>query len=332
MRLSAHRRPAFTLLEVMVMISIIAILATLSTAAVMRVQSSQREGNTSKDLQKIQMGLDQQHKAALDLIRKEQPHDIIKLFTSKSDCSPDPSRAMALHTMLRLRQEFPQNFAEAQFQFPNAQIPNPCNPTQTINLGSLNAMYGPKLVYTNAIGSANTTDQALQAAVLLPIVMAQNRGGAQFDIMGVGTAGQVDAGGGLMKSVLMDAWGYPICLRRWATDQETLARNELNQEPNVSKQAIISGFKNPIDPEGRLTAGKWNNGITNPYNTRQVAMTWFTKPLPAVAAPFDDPTLAAGANGNLNRGPFVLSAGKDKTYVTEDDIYSFRIQNLGKGN
>jgi len=319
MRLSAHRRPAFTLLEVMVMISIIAILATLSTAAVMRVQSSQREGNTSKDLLKVQMALDQQWRNAGDAIKKEQPHAIIKAITANGDCSANESRARALHLKLRLRQEFPQTFAEATFSF-SGQWQDPCT-KQVYNLSALNAMYGPKLIYTNAISGANTNNNyPLEGSVLLYLTLSQSRGGAQSNIAETGTAQPADVGNGKMMNVLVDAWGNPLCLRRWVTDAETAAGNELNQEPNVTKKEMASGYKDRDDPEGLLSAAKWgNNGLPG---CRAGAAAWFTGPLPTVSDPF----------AGLNRGPFALSAGKDKTYVTEDDIYSFRIQNLGKGN
>jgi prepilin-type N-terminal cleavage/methylation domain-containing protein len=301
MRLPANRRPAFTLIELIVVLGIIALLATISVAGVMRVQKAQREINSDRTLRAVQIGLDQQHKAAVNRAGSENPHDLIIQLTSNGippANTPDLTRAKALHMMLRLRQEFPQNYAEARFVFQGQFAP-------------LNAMYGPKPVYLAAIGAGNGTPTD-EAAALLIVALSQSRDGVAFNVRESGPVQTIDVGGKQMP-VLVDAWGTPICLRRWATDAEPAAVAELNQSPFVTQAMINSGNRNYADQDGKLRqlwAGK------------PIAMSWFITPLPQVADPFD---------GN-NRGPFLLSAGQDKTYVTPDDLFSFRLQQAGKGN
>ena len=112
MTLHPKPRGAFTLLELLVVIGIIVLLATLSTAAVMRVRDSQRENNTETQLRKIQMGLDQRSKATLDRIKAEPVPQAIIDLTRSANGMTDMARARALHLKLRLRSEFPQTFAE----------------------------------------------------------------------------------------------------------------------------------------------------------------------------------------------------------------------------
>jgi prepilin-type N-terminal cleavage/methylation domain-containing protein len=302
MRLPANRRPAFTLIELIVVLGIIALLATISVAGVMRVQKAQREINSDRTLRAVQIGLDQQWKAAVNRAGSENPHDFIIQLTSNGGV-PDQTRAKALHMMLRLRQEFPQNYAEANYNaFPG--VPPAVRP-------SFLAMYGPKLVYQAAIGPGNGTPTD-EAAALLIVTLSQSRDGVAFNVREAGPVQTIDVGGKQMP-VLVDAWGSPICLRRWATDAEPAAVAELNQAPFVTQAMINSGNRNYADQDGKLRQA---------WAGKPVAMSWFVTPLPQVADPFD---------GN-NRGPFVLSAGQDKTYVTPDDLFSFRLQQAGKGN
>jgi len=297
MRLRVNHRPAFTLIELIVVLGIIALLATLSVAGVMRVQKAQREISSDRTLRAVQIGLDQQWKAAVNRAGSENPHDLIVQLTSNGGV-PDNTRAKALHMMLRLRQEFPQNYAEARFVFQGQFAP-------------LNAMYGPKLVYLAAIGNGNGTPTD-EAAALLIVTLSHSRDGVSFNVRESGPVQTIDVGGKQVP-VLVDAWGTPICLRRWATDVEPAAVLELNQSPFVTQAMINSGNRNYADQDGKLRQA-WAN--------KAIAQSWFVTPLPQVADPFD---------GN-NRGPFLLSAGQDKLYVTPDDLFSFRLQQAGKGN
>jgi len=323
------------MIELIVVIGIIALLSTLSAAAVMRVQQAQRESNTDKYLRAAAIGLDQQTKAARDRIAAERPDDIIILMTSNANCGNDMARAKALHMMLRLRQEFPQTYAEVRYTF-SGQFQSPCG---TVNLANLNAKYGPKDLYLRAIASAPGGGSPYEeAAALLPIVLGTSRGGAAFNILEAGPTGSITVGGKEMK-VLVDAWGTPISFRRCAVDAEMAANNnmianELNSEPFVSKTATMTGYRDPVDPEGKLTANVWTGANALP-GARAIAASWFTVPLNnEIANPFD----------GFNRGPYLRSAGRDSAgkYTpgqltvfdapTPDDLLSFRIAGIGKGN
>lgn len=305
MKTRAQSRPAFTLLEMIVVISILGLLAALSLSAVFRIQETQRETNTNTGLRKIQIGLDQQYKAARDTISKEAVPDVIKTLTSSIDTNgnivPDPIRAKALHMKLRMRQEFPQTYAEARTFVPGTSV------------------YNPKPIYLNAIGGGNSTPDQ-EAAALLVIVLSQNRGGITFNVEEIGRSETRDIGGKTVR-VLMDEYGTPICLRRWATDGEMnmLPADELNQAPFVSPTQMSSGNKDLDDPEGRF-----RNGAPRPWNPpyKNQAKQYFTSVLTTVQDPFD----------GRNRGPYVVSAARDKLFVTDDDLFSFRIQGSGKGN
>ena len=86
MRRGTRPRPAFTLLELIVVMSIIALLAALSISAVFRMQESSRESNTNTHLNKIQMEFDKQWSAKVSLIKAEDvPAAIIELTKDRPE-------------------------------------------------------------------------------------------------------------------------------------------------------------------------------------------------------------------------------------------------------
>jgi len=110
MTTSLHRRAGFTLIELIVVIGIIILLMGLTIGVVFRVRESQLEKNSNESLRKLQIGFDEQWKAAGDQIRGERAIPQLILDGTRTQAgSFDPTRAHALHMKLRLRQEFPQS-------------------------------------------------------------------------------------------------------------------------------------------------------------------------------------------------------------------------------
>src|SRR6478672_4034503 len=92
-----HRRGAFTLLELIVVIGIIVLLLSLTAAAVFRLRASQMEKNTNTHLLKIHSALQQQYSAAIDRIKKETPPAGVIAMTKNPDGTTDMARAKAFH-------------------------------------------------------------------------------------------------------------------------------------------------------------------------------------------------------------------------------------------
>jgi type II secretory pathway pseudopilin PulG len=323
-----HRRGAFTLLELIVVIGIIIILMSLTAGAIFRLRASQMEKNTNTHLVKIHSALVQQYSAAVDRIKKEDPPQVIKELTKNQDGTYDLARAKALHLKLRLRQEFPQNVAEV---FP--AIP----PSVTFN--GMTYVYGPKPAYAAALKSPfqsapNTFLEPFpeaSASAILMLILNQGQGGSAGTAESIAPTTvvnfpQQNNQPPVSLRVFVDEWGTPISFRRAADDDMTDVLAELNQPPYVSAAQVQSGHMDPQDPDGRLMIQTWpgraqlmpflsaNNPGTRPY----------------IQNPFD----------GRNRGPFVFSAGGDKLFYNAngsmqtdlDNLYSYRLAQSGKGN
>jgi prepilin-type N-terminal cleavage/methylation domain-containing protein len=323
-------RAAFTLIELLVVMGIIALLATLSVAAVLRVREGQRESNTSTQLRKIQMGLDQRWKATVERIKTEDVPSEIRELTKNANGSYDNDRARALHMKLRLRAEFPQTFAEADPTKFAAAYPI-LTPVFQSN-PKLLTLYGPKPLFAAPIAGLNDTADN-ESAVLLMLILAQTGGGITFDVDGAGGVQTVPIGGnaGKMMKVYVDYYGQPVAFRRWADNQDS------PQMLNAPPQGVVAELSSPPfasganpdaqDPGGRLKlpANQWFQ------NNRTLAVSMFIS-----AVPQQLPRPAFDQNFNpldgANRGPFVFSAGKDGDYYsTDNNMFSFRLQATGKG-
>jgi prepilin-type N-terminal cleavage/methylation domain-containing protein len=324
-------RAAFTLIEMIVVIGIIALLMTLTAAAVMRMRESSRESNTNVHLNKIHMELQKQWNAQVALIKNEPiPQAIIEL-TKDQYGTEDRARARALHTKLRLRQEFPQNFSEL--------VPSP-----PLTINGQTYIYPVKAAFKTALKSplaAETTPEA-QSAALLYLILSQGSGGSTTDVDSIARTKLMDYpqqnnAPAIQLKVFADEWSNHIGFRRWADDDMTDVvgtrdvPGELNLPPFVAAPAPpLPGISknDPQDPEGRLQLAAqppWNP------NLRQQALTLLATP--KLQNPFD----------GLNRGPFVFSAGKNGLFrinndpaqpfeTNLDNLYSYRIAGSGKGN
>src|SRR5262245_51009259 len=102
------RRGAFTLVELIVVVSIIGILAALVGAGVYSAVESQRQSNTEMTMRTVMKVLNKQTQFVVDKADKENiPGNVLSMAGS------DPRRARLIWKKLRLKQEFPISFAEA---------------------------------------------------------------------------------------------------------------------------------------------------------------------------------------------------------------------------
>jgi prepilin-type N-terminal cleavage/methylation domain-containing protein len=317
-----NRRGGFTLLELLVVLSIMGLLAAITISAVGRYKQSSIEKNTNTQLLKVQVALEQQYKGAIETIRKESvPQPIIDL-TKHANGTADMPRAKALYMKLRLRQEFPQTFTEVHLPTFQAEFMTP----PVAPSSQLAGMYPPKPVFQLAIGTP-TGNYDLESAALLYLILTQSRAGSNFDVDNVGRVTSVDIGGRPMK-VFLDYFDTPIGFRRWADAIDPAdVVTELSLPPFVPPPPAYADVE---DPDRRLAATppQIANDWPTPAN-RGIALKAFIPNSAGVR-----PSFSVNVNpfDGFHRGPYAFSAGGDQLANTPDDLLSFRLQQAGKGN
>src|SRR5712672_3192719 len=107
-------RAGMTLLELLVVMMIIATLASLILSAVFTVRESQMKSFTETLVHKLASALDQQWKPAVDQIREEPvPNWALTMGNG------DPRIAKVIYLKARLKQEFPVSFYQAMYPYAN---------------------------------------------------------------------------------------------------------------------------------------------------------------------------------------------------------------------
>jgi prepilin-type N-terminal cleavage/methylation domain-containing protein len=284
-------RTAFTLVELLVVISIIALLLSLSTAAYQRVRISQMVRTSEDVVVKVQMGLDNQVKIIADKVRGEallatRSQDFTDLMPF---CGGDEERTAAVLMYCRLRQNFPQTAAEVS--------------ATSFTVGTV---VFRRPVAFNSLGTAITDPSVdkVSAAALFAALNGQSIGGNTFATDDALSGAQIDipvtgATSGTAR-VFKDGWGNPIGFKRFYQSAEL-------DDPPYSDAKLGIGAKDHFDPRYKIY--NWAGATAGNRATLQAA----------VGAP------AWGRNTTVT----AYSWGLDKAANNADDILGYRLRSIG---
>jgi prepilin-type N-terminal cleavage/methylation domain-containing protein len=240
------RRKAFTLVELLVVIAIIAVLVSLTAAAIFRTLGVQQTANSKTALTRMQSRLDEQWSAAAARFYKETlpPADATLKGVYYNVVVPmaggDPQRARVIWVKLRLKQEFPNTFNEALNPAPMPPLTNYVS-------------YLNQLGYTTANTSA-TAPQAFESSACLLMALTRGEGGntTKAEDLGVNGGNLKDypaAAPGQTVKAVTDGWGNPLAFCRWPTGSPQL--NPTGPQPGAAND--------PGDGTGLLTKATWLN-------------------------------------------------------------------------
>jgi prepilin-type N-terminal cleavage/methylation domain-containing protein len=316
----ARLRPpgGFTLVELLVVLGIIAILASLSAAAVIRFIGVQQKKNTEQLVQKLTSAFNQQWLAARD-------HAKDTFLPGSNDpniqgvlalAGGDVERARVIWRHLYLRREFPTSYAEARAALVS-QHPQ----------GLWNIAIQPNPTFFRVIGNrGGPTPTSAEASACLLLVLTQGRRGmAAFEPDAqLGPQALQDTDGDGLKEIV-DNWGIPVGFWRFPV---------LNSDPDVV------GKPNALDPEGKLTSPAWNNA-PNYFAVRE-----FERLTGFIVHEDDGQTPPQSWQVRVFQGaPVIASAGPDEKWGVQwgtmallvpndatDNLYSFRLNLGASGN
>ncbi len=340
-------RRAFTLVELLIVISLIAVLAALSAGTLFRVRESQNSSITEKTLDKLHSMLDTRWKVVLQDAVKTVPEPLV------TSCGGDRKRALVVWTHAKLKNEFPQTFSEVRHPMspPNPLVspPNPMLATPGSDVTTtLGAALAPRAVFKAAVPSTYLVDaesQILQSAALLYITLTQTGGGGNaMTLEGIQQQIATDPTSGL--SYFKDGWGKPIVMVRHATNAEINAAAKASQ---VRKAAGTVSVLSIFDPEGMMIAeDAWRQNPAN-LSTFDTIVRQLNTGLPSTSSPglYNPPVANAlvGATVTFARDrnllPTLVSAGPNNDFGDllggdddgADNILSFRTRREGsRGN
>ena len=325
-------RGGFTLVELLVVISLIAILLALSAGAFFRIQSSQNVFNAEKTLEKLHSLMDSKWKITLDDARKTVPADA----TFLTSLGGDKERAQIVWTYAKLKNEMPMTFAELLGPSGTVAAPQPI----TLQLVPTPIQLYPRKVYLNVITAASAgASLELQSAALFYTMVSQTAsGGTMNSAEGTSYQTTTDSATGLTHFV--DAWGKPVAFVRHALN------GEINSTP-FAHPAKAKGY-----PTGPLINSSLDNGGKLTFDMKN---TWY---FPAYPAPSINLNTAQNLRGSLNVGlptayevkfdnvnqlPTLVSAGANNDFGANwldpsdddaaDNLLSYRLRSVGaKGN
>lgn len=283
----AKTRVGFTLVELLVVISIIAILAAISTGVFFRIRTSQLDTATEATMSKLNTSLDRRWRAVIDQAAEDSrtnriPSEILSYAGNNKD------RARTIWTYMLLKNEFPTTIVEATTGV-------------TVNGYTLPA----RTVFTRQITTTGGTEVEQSAVCFYIAVTATgNRGEVTT---GEGTNNQTSeiAIGGKNYSVYVDAWGKPIAFSRMSYSTEI---DNLTKNPNL---------KDPLDQ----TPGTGINGQlltpTGGWGTPQLNMFWNVIRMNHIGVAVAAPNASIPTPyENRNWVPTLISAGPNEDYGT----------------
>lgn len=331
-------RRGFTLVELLVVFSIIAVLAALLAAGIMSWVNSQSRRNTEAEIRTIYSALMQHWEA----VAKDAMDDKTIPSGVMTMADNDAARARVIWVKLRLMEAFPVRFAE---------IDNPDTATDVViypapldNIPVKNRRYRQNY-YLQLKGKVPTprlsTDlnhpSRTESAACLLMALSTAHSGVSHPAELLRPYSRDTDNDGILE--LTDGWNEPLYFYRFAT-----GNTELQASAPVNNRTPVN--KDPRDPAGKLLnwSGTKADLFDQQVHVRQNTATtpteaWYAAPLVVSAGPDsaknaldppakkpNPPSLPPGLGITYSYvAPYQNAAVIDATLAL-DDLYSFKVK------
>lgn len=285
------RRGGFTLMELLVVITIIAALMALTASATMKFITSQQMSNTQSTLDRVQSQLNRAWSKVKDQANKEPiPANVMALAGTDANAA---ARARVIYVKLRMRQQFPMNFAEAlNVPYQNPELATwglptlvPGYPISPLPAQPGYVSYLASLGITAATVSTQPFPQYYESSACLLMALQRGVSGAGINAEELTSGGAAGNLNGI--PILVDAWNRPIYFSRFPVGCPSLNPTGLPQ----------TGANDPGDPQGLLNSSAWY--------TQTVQQTIYSQLTLQKLAPYSSTPMS------YKQAPLVASGGQD---------------------
>lgn len=309
-------RPAFTLVEILVVLAIIAILSALTVGAVIKMTSAGKLSNTRSIMSSIDKTL-KEHWAYVAAEAKKETGLSVPFATMNAIFGADATggdRNRVLWIKMRLMEAFPISFAEVANPYPYASgiIPT--------TMRKYNSTY-QKVLSAKQPG----TNPAAESSACLLMALSLVRNGTSLSSDVLGTSYVTDTDGDTIPE-LVDGWGTPLTFFRFPT------QNPYLQAAVPVKAGAKAKYADPLDPDGVFL--NWAAGVGRTTFEKNVHIIGYAA---TANASYIVPTIvSAGPDVKLGLDTVINTPTKknmnmDVTAVLDeaDNVYSFLLSGTG---
>ncbi len=282
-------RAAFTLIEMLVVIFIIGILVTLSTAAAVRFLGASYTSATRTTVQRANSRLQQQLAYVLDQGRQETIPSAAYNLSKDGTGNQNNERARVIHLKFKMQQYFPTTFTEALSPASGyAAVPN----------------YKTFLNQLGFTGSVSSPAPPEESAVCLYMILRFGPNTSAEEDVGLSAAAKTLGSKVNNAQGMVDAWGRPLVLCRWPVGASGSFISPVNMTGPQAFSATGGVSQDPLDPKGWLTGDTTKNSWLATLNAKNFQT--ICHPLPGRTG-----GTSSGAPQSINLTPVIVSSGAD---------------------